>query len=300
MNPSKSAIAKYGEDRRLNDEDMIANLEERCKRKDRDNVEEEELDNHPLLAATSVMHYLSAPRGPEDLPGFEQRLANASRLLGKASAEVPPGRGPFLFDAPKYVLAASGFEHMWRGREAFADMVVTHANLDVFGYWYRDALSLAQELLCGLAVNTRGGMMLSEEEGINHTVIFRYAEISDKTSRFWKVCGVLAQQFMVPTFFLHNFIPAHLERLLKLFPSAHFVGLTCPAVDVEQQCLAILKARKSGSQTASVEQAPRRDKYGNVLPFSAGDEIAEAWLNGDTPAGTMQKPTAMGKRNEKK
>ena len=52
MLPSKDAIVKYGERRRLADQAMIENLEERCKRKNRQEVADEELEKHPLLAAT--------------------------------------------------------------------------------------------------------------------------------------------------------------------------------------------------------------------------------------------------------
>jgi len=297
MLPSKDAIVKYGERRRLADQAMIENLEERCKRKNRQEVADEELEEHPLLAATSVMHYLGCSRGPEDFPGYTEHMAECARVLGKASAEVEPGRTPFLFDSPKYLLAAHTFAYIMRGREAFSEMVIKHANQDVIGYWYREALGLAQELLLGLCVNTRGGIMLSDEEGFNNTVIFNYAEIADNTSRFWKVCDVIQKQFLVPTFFLMEFTPAQLEMLLVLFPSAHIIAITCPARDVEKQCLAILKARKTGPQSGgpAASVLPRRDRYGNVL-----EDDNNNWLNGDTPAGTMLKPTAMGKRKEKK
>ena len=110
------------------DQDMIESLTARGTRLDREAVEEEELDEHPLLAGTSVMHYLSSPSGADDFPGYNQKVARWGKLLGEQATSVEPGRVPFYFDVHKYLSSMAIFEYIWRGREAFTEVMIAQAN----------------------------------------------------------------------------------------------------------------------------------------------------------------------------
>jgi|WetSurMetagenome_2_1015567.scaffolds.fasta_scaffold00274_20 hypothetical protein len=255
----------YVERRRLADKDMLESLVARCARADRDNVEEEELDEHPLLAGTSAMHYLSSPSGVEDFPGYNERVARWMEAVGKQVKDVEPGRAPFYFDVHKQLSSTAIFEYIWRGREAFIEKVIAHANQDVIGYWFKPGMSLALEGLLGLCACTKGGLMLSDDPNLRHTVVFSYKEIEDKQSRFAAVCQAIQDQFLVPTFFLYDFSPIALEKIRARFPTSRIIGIVCPAPNVEQMCMGILKRRQQIGQVAKDAQANsarHASKYG--------------------------------------
>jgi len=278
--------SKYMQRRRLADEDMVANLESRCKRTDRANVEEEELDEHPLLAGTSVMHYMRMPHGTDDFPEFNEKFGAASKLLGEASARLEPGHSPFYFDAHKYLISACAFEYIWAGRAAFIELMIAHANQDTIGYWYKESLSLAQEMLLSLCVVTTGGVMLCDEPGLNHTVIFKYAELDNAGSRLSGVFQMIENQYVVPTFFLHKFEPHQLEKIRKRFPTAHIIGVTCPSIDVESKCLALLKKRLAPK--VSSNQIPSQDELAERHRNRYGADS----LGTDSSRALAVKPTA--------
>jgi len=140
-------------------------------------------------------------------------------------------------------------------------------------------------MLLSLCVVTTGGVMLCDEAGLNHTVIFKYAEMDNAASRLSGVFQMIENQYVVPTFFLHKFEPHHVEKIRKRFPTAHIIGVTCPSIDVETKCLALLKKRL----------APRDPQ--NQMPSQ--DELAERHRNkyGDDSVGIdvrafAVKPTA--------
>ena len=144
----------------------------------------------------------------------------------------------------------------------------------MIGYWFKPAMSLAVEGLMALCVATKGGVMLCEDPSLRNTVIFRYAEIDMPDSRFSAVCQMIQEQFLVPTFFMHDFDPSDVEKIRKRFPSSRIVGICCPAPDVEQKCLAILKARKPDQG-----QAQR----------STGNKYGSDWSNSEQPTSAAGK-----------
>jgi len=163
----------YIEQRRQADQAMIDNLETRCGRKDRTQVEEEELDEHPLLAGTSCMHYLSSPSGPTDLPDVSRKLLEWSEALGGQQARMTePGRSLFMFDQHKYLYSMGFYEYVWKGREAFAYQVISTAPNDVVGYWFRPGMAIALEGMMSLCSSTKGGLLLNEE-GVRANFTFR-------------------------------------------------------------------------------------------------------------------------------
>jgi len=268
------------------DQDMIESLTARGLRSDREAVEEEELDEHPLLASTSVMHYLSSPSGADDFPGYNQKVARWGRVLGEQAAVVETGRVPFYFDVHKYLSSMAIFEYIWRGREAFTEMIIEKANQDVIGYWFKPAMALAVEGLMALCVATKGGIMLCEDPSLQNTVIFRYEEVDRADSRFSRVCQMIQEQFLVPTFFMHDFDPSHVEKIRRRFPASRIVGICCPAVDVEKKCLAILKARKHD------QDQPQASRSGN--------KYGSDWSNSDQPTSAASGGKRKGQAEQKK
>ena len=114
--------------RKQADVDMIVSLKARCAREDRANVEEEELDEHPLLAGTSIMHYVSAPMPQTIMAESAPQVAAWTKTLGEHMGKVEAGRAPFHFDAQKYISSMAFFKYVWAGREAFAQLVIDQAD----------------------------------------------------------------------------------------------------------------------------------------------------------------------------
>ena len=128
--------------------------------------------------------------------------------------------------------------------------------------------------------------MLCDIAGIQHTVVFNYAEIGVKDSRFAAVSQMIQDQFLEPTFFLLDFTPTHVETLHRRFPRSRIVGITCPAVDVEAQCLSMLRVRPllAAAAGSTQQQKPDADKRHK-------SKYGEDWLDSDSPSGGV-KPTA--------
>jgi hypothetical protein len=270
MNNSAQNAAKYAARRRVADHAMIENLKTRCARIDRAAVEEEELKEHPLLAGTSVMHYLSAPSGPHDFVGYKQKLDDWNRAMTEHAASIEEGaRAPFIFDVHKHVTSMKAFEYIWAAREAFSELIIHEAGHDLIGYWYRASLSLMQEALLGFATTTKGGILLWDAPTVEHTLVFGYAQLDEPRSRLAAVFKLLEGQYLAPTFYLMEFEPHHVEKIRARFPTSRIIGVTCPAPDVEATCLALLEKRQAaasasaGGAAAPEDPAERhRAKYG--------------------------------------
>jgi len=103
-------------------------------------LEEEELDHHPLLGEDSVMHYVSEPTGPFEFHGFDARVALWSKGLATSVARSREQDKP-LFKVDHYALlsATAKFERLWLKQREFMDLVVSSTPKHVIGYWMGSA-----------------------------------------------------------------------------------------------------------------------------------------------------------------
>ncbi len=236
------------------DADMIARLTERCARRDRKQVEAEELAEHPLLAGTSTMHYLCAPAGPDDFPGFTETAHNWETAMtnGNKSAVVD-GRGAFFFDAPRFLASTGHVKRIFIAREEFVRLVVEDTPRDVVGYWFRPAMRMAFETLMLMAVHTAGAVLLSDSKEVANVLIFNYAALRAHNER---LVGVLERYKTLstehyrldPVFYMDNPLPEHIDHVRTTYPEARIVAIVCPVVDVEQQCLNLLRQRQAAQK----------------------------------------------------
>jgi len=228
---------------RAADEGMLEDLERRCVRTDRAAVAEEVLDEHPLLAGRSFMHYVEAPRSADDFPGLLERKERWARWLEEGQREARTQRRlgfGLNHDAMLSVLAQH--ERLNRLQFEFMELVAKRPNTDIIGYWVRNGP--AADTLMALCAHTRPqGVMLAPELLGKQPFVFLYSELENAQSRLAGVIQSILEHGFDPVFYLYNFTPALLYRVHHLHPRSRIIGITTPEPNVENQCLALLKAK---------------------------------------------------------
>jgi hypothetical protein len=232
---------------------MLALLETRAKRPDRQAVEQEELDEYPLLAGTSMMHYISHPDGPEDFPGFDERVAQWGTWIRDG---IPLARehrrSPFIVDYYSLLASRAKFERMMRLQSSFMDAVLSSPHLDIMGYWMTGAP--ARDTLMALCIHTRpAGIMLCpvlDPDKSNFPFVFAYADFdagssssSSSAARLSATLVNLGDMRLQPVFYLLDFCPAHVYKVRARFPYARIVAIATPSPTAEAECLHLLRNR---------------------------------------------------------
>jgi len=225
---------------------MLPLLEARALRKDRKAVEEEELEEHPLLP-NSVMHYLSFPHGREDFPGLDERMDQWDAWLQKGQQEAKAeGKWGFNMDHRLLLPVLATQERMQRYQMDFMELVVSKPNQHIVGYWIQAGQRHARDAMMCMCAHTRPqGIYLEENaECIDgRPFVFSYAELDVPDGQLLGVISRIREFGLQPVFYLMYPSVAKLLIIHTRFPEARIIAIVTPSPTVEAQCLEVLRAK---------------------------------------------------------
>jgi hypothetical protein len=218
---------------------MLANLEDRAKRPDRENLAKETLDEYPLLAGTSMMHYIEEPDGPDDFPGFDARVQEwGDCILKGVPVARDHGREPFVPDYYNMLSGIFRYERICRLQRGFMDLVVKHTHLDIIGRW-QSGTPAYDTLAAFCAHSPPIGMLLMPVPRRRLPFEYLYSELDLPDSRLLEAIRRLRNH--QPIFYLLDFSPSDIFKIRRLYPRARIVGIAQYDPLAEAQCLALLK-----------------------------------------------------------
>lgn len=223
-------------------------LEARIARTDRAAVEQETLDEHPLLPG-SLMHYLDFPNGMNDFPGLDERMERWRSNLAKGLAEAARnGRRGFNIDYANVLPVLASQERVHNAQMHFMDVVACNPNKDVVGYWFQPAMRQASDALLTLCANSQPQGFYVDNEPANTRGMpfaFTYADLDseEEEGRFaTRMTG--AKSFgLDPVFYMIQPRVAQLLKIRTRWPRARIVAIATPAKDVDLQCAQVLRAK---------------------------------------------------------
>ena len=202
-------------------------------------VDEEEWEEYPLLAGTSVMHYFSAPSSREDFPGYAERLEQWKVWNYQGFERHAFNQYSSLFNFVEILNIISEHRRREQGQVDFTELVfrTTLDNKHVIGYWYQGAdRHKTLDLLCS---RTRNGKVLTRKPHPDIPFHHDYAELSDAKSRL----HLAEKNGGIPVIFMMDFAPRDIQIVAAKFLKSRIVGITVPGPAAEAEITKILGAR---------------------------------------------------------
>lgn len=206
-------------------------------------VDEEEMESHPLLPHTSLLHYFSAPATQDDFPGYKDTLVRWQKMAERGFEETRRKPCPVLINYVELLNINVEQERQWRGQNAFTELVMAHPTKDIIGYWYQGGPRLRTlDILCSRTAYAR---MLTRQPHPQLEFHHRYEELTKKDSRL----AACIQQYRyegkdVSHFYMVDFTPADVFKVRTHYPHARIIGITVPGPTTEAEIVKILVTRQ--------------------------------------------------------